>query len=210
MGILFVCCYLYQCDCGAQKEAAASNVRAGSVRSCGCMRREVSKVAVRHGHTVNATNSPEYRCWQSMMNRCRNINLKCYPRYGGRGITVCERWQTFENFLVDMGSRPSTSHSVERANVNGNYEPDNCRWATSKEQAANRCDTVMIEHGGRSMILADWAREFGMAPGTIRRRMLRGATFEQATTTPRGTRLELAKRAKRRTAAEMAAAYGHE
>lgn len=203
--------YIYQCDCGNQKEAYAGNVRSGNVRSCGCLRSELTSAReTTHGHSRNYTSSPEFRCWMSMRTRCSNQKLRCYPRYGGRGIRVCDRWQEFENFLADMGPRPSPAHSIEREDSNGNYEPGNCRWATPKEQAANRCDTVRIEHNGRTMILADWARETGVDQAVIRRRMKRGATFEQAISVPKGKRLEITKRAKRRTKAEMAAARDSE
>ena len=93
----------------------------------------------RHGHKVNRKPSPTYLSWQAMLSRCTNTNFPSYPRYGGNGITICDRWFTFENFLADMGERPSIKYSIDRyPNNSGNYEPGNCRWATMKEQCRNK------------------------------------------------------------------------
>ena len=88
--------------------------------------------------THGLSQSPEHAAWRDMKSRCMNPKVKCYPRYGGRGVTVCDRWMTFENFLADMGPRPGAGYSIERNNSDGNYEPSNCRWATKLEQSRNR------------------------------------------------------------------------
>lgn len=127
---------------------------------------------MRHGHAPAGQISTEYRIWGSMKTRCNNPKSKSYPRYGGRGITVCERWRDFRNFLADMGPRPSTGHTLDRIDNNGNYEPDNCRWATSLEQAQNsraakltEADVLAIRrHPGLHTVVA---AEYGVTSHTI-------------------------------------------
>lgn len=114
--------------------------------------------------THNKRHTPEYLIWAHMKTRCYNKNYKLYHCYGGRGIIVCDRWlNSFENFISDMGKRPTSKHSLDRfPNQNGIYEPENCRWATPKEQQGNRRNNKWIEHNGKRMIQADWARELNM------------------------------------------------
>lgn len=115
---------------------------------------------------------PERGCWQQMVNRCTHPVHVGYPNYGGRGIKVCDRWlESFENFLADMGPRPSLRHTVDRIDVNGNYEPGNCRWATPKEQGRNRRDNRIISAFGREQCMAAWAEERGLPVRLIRDRI---------------------------------------
>lgn len=118
---------------------------------------------------------PEYHLWSLMKQRCTNPNTDKYDRYGGRGIKVCDRWMnSFENFYADMGPRPSTEHTIERENNNGNYEPNNCRWATKTEQANNRSSNTFIELNGQKVTIADASRELGVKYNTLLARVKRG------------------------------------
>lgn len=130
--------YLCRCSCGTERACVGGNLKSGISKSCGCRWREnVHAARFRHGRN---TSDKTYQVWTSMHNRCRNPKCQRYHRYGGRGITVCERWAKFENFLADMGEVPP-GLSLDRINNDGNYEPGNCRWATRRQQAMNKSTT---------------------------------------------------------------------
>ena len=132
-----------------------------------------------------------YSAWKSMRARCTQPDRKDFPRYGGRGITICERWTEFANFLSDMGRRPA-GMSLGRIDNDGNYEPGNCRWETASQQARNRNSTVYLEAFGRRQCLATWAEEYGIRADTLMWRIDSGRSPEKALTdpvkTPRRTR----------------------
>jgi hypothetical protein len=129
--------WICKCDCGELKLVRGGDLRVGKVTSCGCGR-------VKHGHARHVgERSPEYQAWENMKQRCYNPNTTRYDDWGGRGIRVCDRWLKFENFLADMGLRPSAGHSIDRIDNDGNYEPGNCRWATRSQQQRNRRDNVI-------------------------------------------------------------------
>jgi hypothetical protein len=120
----------------------ANNLTWGLTQSCGCLAREQTKKRMlRHGESPAGgwnLESPEYRIWVAMRQRCRDPRHGSFKYYGGRGIAVCERWKSYENFLADMGRKPSPAHSLDRIDNDGNYEPTNCRWATRTEQNKNK------------------------------------------------------------------------
>lgn len=171
---------LCECACGGVCVVRVESLRSGNTRSCGCLVRERARSAnITHGDTPKGDHSPEYRTWSHFKGRCLNPKDRSYPDYGGRGITVCERWLSYENFLEDMGRRPSAKHTLDRVDNSGNYEPGNCRWATRKEQANNRrvAKTARwLTHPvtGERRIFAEWVRVLGVPSSTLANRIARG------------------------------------
>lgn len=127
--------------------------------------------------------TPTYDSWAHMKGRCLNPNDDRFSSYGGRGITVCERWMLFENFLADMGERPE-GLSIDRIDNDGNYEPSNCRWATASQQMNNRRTNHFLEHGGQRKTVTEWSRNLGVSHEVIRTRIRRGWDVDAALTRP--------------------------
>lgn len=160
-----------KCQCGTERLVAGPSLARGVSQSCGCLHREIaSQAATKHG----GGGSAEYRVWKHMRGRCRDPNDTRYADYGGRGISICARWDDFALFLLDVGPRPSPSHSIERLDVDGNYEPGNVVWATAKEQARNTRKTSFVEFEGQVHKLADLADTLGISAGALHQRALRG------------------------------------
>lgn len=143
------------CKCGKTSKVKAATLQSGKSRSCGCVR-------TKHG----MWKAPEYMIWCMIKSRCK---LERYEAYAGRGITICERWESFANFLEDMGTRPSKNHSIDRIDVNGSYNRENCRWATPKQQANNRRNTNYVEIGdGHKIPFNNACRLSGVNPKQVR------------------------------------------
>jgi hypothetical protein len=178
------------CDCGQETNTRLDGLRAGTAQSCGCLRNEVNAERLRtHGMSAvdGGKASPEYRAWGNMIQRCHNPNNAAYHNYGGRGIEVCDRWRnSFKAFLEDMGCRPGPGYSIDRIDVNGNYEPGNCRWATAKVQRANQRTRTptLFAFKGQLRTLKEWSRETGIAYATLLMRFRMGWSLERAFTTP--------------------------
>jgi hypothetical protein len=150
--------YLCRCDCGAEKIVNARSLRTRTSKSCGCFLKDRFDNKEHYRYS-----KPEYAIWLSIKFRCYNSNATSYPDYGGRGIKVCERWlSSFDDFYNDMGPRPTNRHTIERIEVNGNYEPSNCKWDTYKAQANNRRSSVYMEHNGVRLTKAQWAGKIGI------------------------------------------------
>lgn len=170
--------WLFKCDCGVEKSIRKYSVLIGDTNSCGCLFR-ASKT--KHGNCKSPKEmSITYKSWSVLRNRCLNSKDPAYYNYGGRGIKVCERWNSFENFLEDVGERPSKLYQIDRIDNNGNYEPGNCKWSTKKEQANNRRRSIIITYNGKSQSLIDWCKELNLKYSSIlrRRRMDKDWKFE--------------------------------
>lgn len=171
------------CNCGKETTVLGASLGNGSTTSCGCLQREVAhNLRFKHG----GVNTSTYRSWYNMKTRCTYPSHLSYKDYGGRGIKVCWRWlNSYENFLADMGPRPGPGYSIERKNNDGNYEPDNCKWATRKEQRANQRPRYPLHSlGDRAQTLSAWAKEYGVGYATVYWRMKKGMTLLEALITP--------------------------
>lgn len=183
--------WLCQCEvqeggCGTPKVVSAGNLRSGHATSCGCLSRERLRARnFKHGRSEKRRVTPEFTAWIGMKQRCMNPRTKYFADYGGRGITVCERWRdSFESFLADMGPRPSPAHSLDRIDNAKGYEPGNVRWATDTEQACNRRSNTLVTHNGETLCIAEWACRTNLKAHTIRRRLELGWSPAEALTTP--------------------------
>lgn len=165
-----------RCECGNTKTVRLAHLKRGDVKSCGCLKRETSRALglanATHGHSRPASRSHTYRSWECMKSRCLNPSDPSYADYGGRGIRVCPRWMSFENFLQDMGTRPKGT-TLDRIDVDGDYEPANCRWATDMQQGRNRRDNRLVEFRGERVPLVVVAEVTGVPYQRLHERIVR-------------------------------------
>lgn len=170
-----------RCDCGAIKIIDGPKLISGNTKSCGCLKVKAGDRLRTHSESKNP--SKEYIAWQHMKRRCYTKTNKDYKDYGGRGIKVCERWNvSYESFLKDMGRAPSQIHTLDRKDVNGNYCPENCKWATRLEQANNTRVTRFLEHDGIRLSLSQWSRKLGICRASLSERISSGWPLEKALT----------------------------
>jgi hypothetical protein len=175
-----VCC---RCDCGSSTTIKEDNFKDGSIKSCGCLRRELAKTLTRT-HGMHGT--PHYHLWQAVKDRVS----KNSPNYKGRGIGMHKEW--FDDFIpfyeyveTKLGPKPTQQHSLDRIDVNRGYEPGNIRWASPAEQARNKTNNVRVTVKGVTRCLSDWAEHLGMTPQAIQNRLRLGWTLEEAVSTPK-------------------------
>lgn len=165
-----------KCSCGSEKAVRASHLSGGRSTSCGCRTIEAT---TKHGESKRNARSPEYSAWLALKDRCNNPVHPSYKDYGGRGITVCQRWQdSFTAFLEDMGRRPAQNLSIDRMDNNGPYSPDNCRWADIYTQLDNRRNSRLYTINGETKCLKHWCQEYGKNYGTARYHAKRGRPIE--------------------------------
>ena len=173
--------YLCSCECGKSREVDSSTLRMGRAYSCGCRSRPKRRIPMKHGHSKRIGHSRTYQTWAAMKQRCDNPNNPKYPTYGGRGIRICDRWRSFGAFLEDMGERPN-GMTIERVDVNGDYEPRNCIWGSPEAQANNKTNNRIIEFAGKKQTAAMWAKELGLSHVVLRMRLHRGWSIGRALT----------------------------
>ena len=180
--------WVCRCDCGKIIKAAPAKIRGGHTKSCGCSKIERIRTDPKMSRTTHGgKNTRLYRIWRGMAGRCYNERSKDYARYGGRGIAICDEWRhdfsAFREWAYANGY--SDYLSIDRIDVNGNYEPDNCRWATPSEQGNNKRNSHLIEHDGVTHTVTEWANIYGIEPKTLFNRIRIGWSFEYAVTAPK-------------------------
>ena len=170
-----------ECECGNRVTIREDRILSGKTKSCGCLRDETrGKSSITH----NKTNTSTYHIWSTIKDRCNNKNSKGWIRYGGRGISMCDRWSnSFENFLLDMGERPE-GLQIDRIDNNGNYELNNCRWVTISQNSRNRRSNVNLTYKGETHTLVEWSEIMGVTENTLANRRKKGWDIERLLTKP--------------------------
>lgn len=172
--------FLCRCDCGKEAAVLLYSLTSGVSKSCGCLQKEIATLS---GKTHGNSTHPLYHTWVCMHYRCSDPNYVDYPKYGARGIFVCERWVEFSLFADDMGERPA-GMTLDRRDNDAGYSPNNCRWATAEQQNRNRRNSNMITAFGQTLNLAEWVEKTGIGRYAIRSRLRGGWAPERALSTP--------------------------
>lgn len=163
--------WLCICDCGTFASADRNALNTGTKKSCGCWRHEHGKSRGLQNKKHGMATSSTYKSWRAMRTRCLNPRDEHWENYGGRGITICKRWMdSFENFLSDMGIRPH-GRTLDRININGNYEPENCRWSTPTEQSRNQRRNRVVSFNGETMCISAWGEKLGISHSAVTKRL---------------------------------------
>lgn len=178
-----------RCKCGKEKPVISGELTSNVTRSCGCLQREAASINIRKRVPLPPP-SPIYGCWQAIKRRCYNKNTADYPFYGGRGITVCERWMKFKNFHADMFPSWSPGLTIERIENESGYCPENCRWATRKEQSNNRRSNRLVTLNGETKNCSQWAEQLGLGRFGVIYRLNAGWPVSVAVTTKKGHRFK--------------------
>ena len=165
-----------QCECGNTITVATSYLKNGNTQSCGCLMIDRVTTHGKYGSKV-------YKAWQRIIQRCNNVNFVQWKDYGGRGIKICARWlESFDNFYADMGDLPSDKHTIERIDNNGDYEPDNCKWDTMRNQRRNARSNRLITFNGETLCMRDWETKLGFGRNVIAWRLDHGWSVEKTLT----------------------------
>lgn len=181
-----------RCQCGNETTAQGARLRSGITASCGCLKIDQLRARnISHGESQRGSVTTEYRCWSHLKERCLNMRSKDFRHYGGRGIKICDRWPLgdeqrsgYECFLADMGRKPTAGHSIDRVDVNGNYEPSNCRWALDDTQAQNRRSNRILSVFGENLPVSVAAKRYDINEHALHKRLRLGWSAERALTTP--------------------------
>lgn len=184
--------FLCACSCGTEKVVPGGNLTLEKSTSCGCLKAELLSARQKsHGRSNQFGKDLTYSVWIGMKVRCYNKNARTYRYYGGKGVSVCERWRDgdgvrggFECFVADMGDRPSMDYTIDRIDWQGNYEPSNCRWITLAEQQRNKSNNRVVEFGGERVVLAEAIRRSGISACAVHDRLRRGWDESRALTQP--------------------------
>lgn len=177
--------WLCRCDCGNYKEVSIYQLKSGECKSCGCLRNEIATEQCYSMARHNMARTRVYRIWGGMIERCTNPRSKDFKNYGGRGVSICDEWRNFEGFKEwALSNGYEDTLSIDRIDVNGNYEPSNCRWITIRDQQKNRRNSVIVEYRGETHCLKDWAKITGIPYYTLHGRKQKGWNVSRMFETP--------------------------